>query len=146
MDINVIDLKIEKIRKITIDNDTDYVYGVETSQNIFCKDIGSLNIENAAILCLDSTNKIINYSRVAMGEINHVKVQISQIAKIALLSNASKVIIAHNHPSGVLEITSNDIELTQKIGYFLKLIDIELIDSLVVNEVQAKSVREEVGK
>lgn len=93
---------------------------------------------------MDSTNKIINYSNISTGEIDHVKVSIAQLSKIALLSNSSKVIIAHNHPSGVVDVTSYDIEMTKKIGSILKYFDIQLIDSLVVNGNEAVSIRERI--
>ena len=57
---------------------------------------------------------------------------IAELFKLALLSNASRFFIAHNHPSGVLEITEPDIELTKKIGTIAKLFDMELLDSIIV--------------
>ena len=61
--------------------------------------------------------------------------------RTALLSNASKIIVAHNHPSGVLEITSKDIEMTRKIAFFAKNFDIELIDSFIVIKTDYISIR-----
>ena len=66
--------------------------------------------------------------------------------KTALLSNSSKIIVAHNHPSGVLEITSNDIDITKKIGTVAGLLDIKMIDSLVVYGKTALSIRESMGE
>ena len=68
------------------------------------------------------------------------------IIKIALLSNASKVIIAHNHPSGILKITKADINMTQKIWTLTKNMEIELIDSIIVNETEAISIRQYIGE
>ena len=81
-----------------------------------------------------------------MGNIENVKVSIAQILKTALLSNSSKIIVAHNHPSGVLEITSNDIDITKKIGTVAGLLDIKMIDSLVVYGKTALSIRESMGE
>ena len=85
------------------------------------------------MLCMDSTGKIINYSAVSIGDVDNVQVKTEQIIKTALLSNASKIIIAHNHPSGVLSITGPDIKITKHIGAAAKLMGIELMDSLIVN-------------
>ena len=93
------------------------------------------------MLSLDNTNKIINYFTVSIGDITAVKVSVSQILKAALLSNASKIYIAHNHPSGILEITSKDIDITKKIGYSTQLFSIELIDSLIVSQNDYISIR-----
>lgn len=145
MKIKVVDLQIVSNYEIEINTKSEYVYGVETSAPIFCKTIGNANIEYVALLCLDSTNKIINYANVSMGEIDCVRASIAQLSKIALLSNSSKVVIAHNHPSGVLEVTSHDIEMTKRIGTILRYFDIQLIDSIVVNSSNAISIRERIG-
>lgn len=146
MKIKVVGLKLTKEYEIEIPGSVEFIYGVETAGNIFCKTIGGNNIEYVAMLCLDNTNKIVNYSLVSIGKIENVHVSIPQIMKIALLSNTSKFIIAHNHPSGVLKITNKDIEMTKKIGALAAYFEMELIDSLVVNEREAVSIRERIGE
>ena len=110
-----------------------YVYGVETAQKIFLSTIGKSNIEKIGAIFVDSTNKIINYTTLAMGGIDAVKLPLAELFKVALLCNASKFVIAHNHPSGILEITPLDIQLTKKIGTIANLFDMELIDSIIIN-------------
>lgn len=146
MKIKVIELKIYKSYEIEIPGNNKYVFGIEQADKIFEKMIGSNNIECVGMLCLDNTNKIINYSTISMGNIAYVNVPVAQILKTALLSNASKIIIAHNHPSGVLEITNSDINMTQKIGGLAKYFEIELIDSIIVNERDAVSIRQYIGR
>lgn len=136
---------LEKEYELELPGCNEYIYGVETASPIFCKTIGNNNIEYVGIICLDNTNKIINYSTVAMGTISKVNIQLSQLMKVALLSNASKIIIAHNHPSGVLQFTNFDIQMTKKIGTLSKFFGIELIDSIVVYGKDSKSIREYVG-
>ena len=145
MKIKVVELIIKREYEIDVPGENEYVYGVETAAPIFCDSIGSNNVECVALLCLDSTNKIVNFAKIAIGNIENVNVSISQLIKIALLSNASKIIIAHNHPSGVLEVTSSDIEMTKKIGAIANYFEIKLIDSLVVNSEEATSIREKLG-
>lgn len=146
MEIDVVELKLERKYKIVIDTKYDRVYGVETAGPIFCKEIGSCNVEVVAVLCLDNTNKIINFSKCNIGSINYSKVDVSQIIKVALLSNATMIIVGHNHPSGVLEFTDFDISMTKKIGYLAKQLKIKLVDSLIVNEKYAISAREIVER
>lgn len=146
MKIDVVQLQIVKSHFVEINMKSEFVYGVETAAPIFIQEIGSSNIEQAALLCLDSTNRVINFSIISMGSIKTVKVSIPQIIKIALMSNASKLIIGHNHPSGVLEMTSYDVELTRKIAALTASFEIELIDSIIVNSTDAISIREESAK
>lgn len=93
------------------------------------------------MLALDNTNKIINYFTVSIGEIDKVKVSLAQMFRCALLSNASKIIIAHNHPSGILEITSKDIAMTKKIAFWANNLSIELLDSIIVTTNDYISIR-----
>lgn len=147
MNIDVIQLEIRKLYTISLDIDSLRVFGMKTCGLFFSRQIGKCNIETVALLCLDSTNKIINYSTVAIGGIANVVTPVEQILKTALLSNASKIVIAHNHPSGVLEITPQDISITKKIGYVCKLLHIELIDSLVVStDENFISIREHIDE
>ena len=145
MKINVVELKLYKSYEVEIPGNSKYVYGIEQADKIFEKLIGSNNIECVGMLCMDNTNKIINYSTISMGNIAFVNVSVAQVVKIALLSNASKIIIAHNHPSGVLKITNSDISMTQKIGVLAKYFEIELIVSIIVNGTESISIRQHIG-
>lgn len=95
----------------------------------------------STLLCLDSANRVINFSVVSIGEINNVKASLAQLFRVALLSNASAIMVAHNHPSGVLEITSSDIEQTRKIAFFANAFSMKMIDSLVVTAEGYISIR-----
>lgn len=141
MKIDVIQLELRRSHQIEIAIPNNRIYIAQQVAPLFCQEIGALNIEHVAMLSLDNANRVINYFTVSMGEINSVKVSLAQMFKGALLSNASKIMVAHNHPSGVLEITSSDIEMTKKIGFFANSFSIELIDSLVVTADDYVSIR-----
>lgn len=132
MKIDVIQLEIKKIGSIDLENVNSKFFGVQSSGFFFTEQIGYCNVEKVGMLCISSQNEVINYSIISMGNVSNVNISLAQIAKTALLSNSSKVVIAHNHPSGKLEITPQDVSLTKKIGSALKLFNIELLDSLIV--------------
>ena len=144
MKINVVELQLKSTHTITIpcDDTCRFIYGVENAGPIFCQLIGLCNVEKVALLCMDNTNAILNYCVISIGGIHSVKASVAQILRVALLSNAVKIIVAHNHPSGHLEITDDDVETTRKIAFFAKNFDIELIDSIVVTKDSAASIRE----
>lgn len=146
MQIEVVELKLERVYTLHIPGDVKEVYGVKSAGPIFCKTIGNCNVERAAMLSLDTANQVINYFTISVGNIDSVKVSLAQLFRAALLSNAVKIIVAHNHPSGILTITPEDIEMTRKIGFFAKCFDIQLIDSLVVSGETVLSVREYCGE
>ena len=133
MKVEIIELQLAKKGEIELSGTNGYVYGIETAQRIFLSTIGKSNIEKIGAIFVDSTNKIINYTTLAMGTINTVKLPMAELFKVALLCNATKFVIAHNHPSGILKVTPSDIQLTKKIGTIAKLFDMELIDSIIIN-------------
>lgn len=143
MRINVVQLELRKSHTIDIDIPFERIHVASYAAPLFCKEIGPLNIEHVAMVALDNTDRVINYCVVSMGEIDGVRVSIAQLLRYALLSNAVRIIIAHNHPSGVLEITSKDIEMTKRIAFFARSFSIELIDSFIVTEDDYISIREQ---
>lgn len=141
MKIDVVQLEIKKMYTLEIDIENSYIYTAKGAAKVFCSLIGGLNVEHVGMLTLDATNKVINYFTVSIGNQHSVKVSMAQLFKNALVSNAAKIIVGHNHPSGVLEVTSKDVEMTKKIGFFASNFDMELIDSLVVTKDDYISIR-----
>lgn len=119
MKIDVVELHIKKSHTIEVPGVDEKIYGVESAGPIFCQSIGSCNTEHVAVISMDSTNKVINYFTVSIGKVDSVRVSLAQLFKAALLSNSSKIIVAHNHPSGILSITNEDLEMTKK-SHFLQ--------------------------
>lgn len=142
MKIDVVQLELKKSHQIDIDLPSEKVFSAFNATPLFCQEIGALNIEHVSMLALDNTNKIINYFTISMGEVDKVKVSLAQMFRCALLSNASKIIIAHNHPSGIAQITSKDIEMTKRIALWASNLSIELIDSLIVTADNYISIRD----
>lgn len=141
--INVDELELKTKYKIEMDSESEYIFGVEGAGPIFVKEIGKSNIEKFAVLCLDHTNKIINFAIISMGDAKRVPVMILQLFRVIMISNATKFIIGHNHPSGILDITKLDIQMTKKIGTLGNLLGLELIDSIIVNkDEESISIRE----
>lgn len=139
--VDVVQLELRKSHQIEMDLDDAPVYLAESVARLFCHEIGRLNVEHVAMLALGTSNQPANFSIVSVGDINSVRVSLAQMFRCALLSNATKMMVAHNHPSGVLEITSNDIKMTKKIGYVADCLGIELLDSLVVSGDDYVSIR-----
>ena len=141
MKIDVVQLELRKSYVMELPLATDKVFNAQQASQLFCGAIGRLNVEHVALLCMDNANRIINFSVISIGEISSVKVSLAQLFRTALLSNASKLMVAHNHPTGVLEITSNDIEMTRKIAFFANAFSMELLDSIVVTSEDFISIR-----
>lgn len=141
MKIDVVQLEIKKAYEIELELNKGEIHSAFDASHLFCKTIGNLNVEHVAMITLDNADNVVNFFTISIGGINSVKVSLAQMFRVALLSNTSKIIIAHNHPSGVLQITSKDIEMTRKIAFFAKNFDIELMDSMVVTGADFISIR-----
>lgn len=85
-----------------------------------------------ACLYLDSQNQLITFSKLFRGTINSATVYPREVVVDALAHKAAKVILAHNHPSGVAEPSNADHEITQRLKEALALVDIRVIDHIVV--------------
>ena len=146
MRIPLSQLELRTVGELECSQDIGFVFGVETAGPFFAEQIGRCNVETVGVLCLDSAHRVACYSIAAMGRVNEVDDPVPQIIRAALLSNASYVIVAHNHPSGVGVITEPDISLTRKISSAAGLFGIKLIDSIIVPpDASALSIRESIG-
>ena len=90
--------------------------------------------ESFYILLLNNANNTIGYAKISQGGINSCIVDPIIIAKIAVDSLAKGVILFHNHPSGNLNPSDNDIKLTAKIKNALLLFDIKVLDHLILSD------------
>jgi len=84
------------------------------------------------VLLLNQSNEVLGYQLVAECGISACPVDIRVILQSAILTNASGLIVAHNHPSGNLEVSSQDISITQRIKEAARLLDIALLDHLIL--------------
>ena len=90
--------------------------------------------ESFLIFYLDTKNNIIKYDVLFKGGLNSCIVDIKTIFRNALKNNANSIITAHNHPSGHLEPSFEDIEINNKIKEAGDVITIKVLDSIVFNK------------
>ena len=88
--------------------------------------------ESFFILCLNRNNQTIAYAKISQGGVAGTVVDIKLIAKYAIDCLASGVILAHNHPSGNLKPSNEDLAITKRIKEGLKILDISVLDHLIL--------------
>ena len=91
-----------------------------------------LQNETVFLLCLDAKSKILCCRKVGEGSVNSAGIPIRRIVEIALDSNASSVILAHNHPGGLAVPSVEDIQTTRRVAEALAPVDVILADHIVV--------------
>lgn len=88
--------------------------------------------ESICLLCLDAKCKVLDCRLVSEGGVNSVEVPLRKIIEIALATNATSVVLAHNHPSGLATPSTEDIQTTIKVGKALCAADVKLLDHVIV--------------
>ena len=76
------------------------------------------------------------------GSVNMAQVRVGEVFREAVRDNATCVILAHNHPSGDLQPSAEDIRLTEEIVRAGKLLDIEVLDHLIISRQGHLSLKE----
>ncbi len=83
-------------------------------------------------ITLDGASHIINTRTVFIGTLNQSLVHPREVFADAIADRAAGIIIAHNHPSGTLEASRADIQITQRLKEVSKLVGIELLDHVIL--------------
>ncbi len=88
--------------------------------------------EHFLTITLDGASHIINTRTVFIGTLNQSLVHPREVFADAIADRAAGIIISHNHPSGTLEASRADIQITQRLKEVSKLVGIELLDHVIL--------------
>ncbi|MFO7807093.1 MAG: DNA repair protein RadC [Candidatus Moraniibacteriota bacterium] len=108
---------------------------------VYFQDIRKAKKEHLAALYLDARNRVIHKEIVSVGTLNANLVHPREIFKPAIDYLAASVLIAHNHPSGDLNPSEEDIEITERIKNAGEVLGVELLDHLIVTKNSFKSLK-----
>lgn len=96
--------------------------------------IAELPHEEFWVLYLNNANKILFKAQLSKGGMTGTLVDVRLVFKIALEQNAVAIILVHNHPSGKLQASDADIQVTKKIKNAGQQLDIPILDHVIVTE------------
>ena len=136
---------IEKNKKDIIFNDVD------TMGNYFVAKYIGVTVETVLLLSLDNKFNAIDCTVIHEGSVNSCEITVRRLAEIAFKNNASMVVLAHNHPSGLAIPSSADLFTTRQLKTALNLLGIKMLAHIVVagenytNIMDPKSVSSEPG-
>lgn len=88
--------------------------------------------ETVFMLCLDAKCKVICCKKVGEGNVNSANIPIRRVVEMALSANATSVVLAHNHPSGLALPSADDVQTTFRVSAALETVEITLADHIVV--------------
>ncbi len=98
----------------------------------YLKDMGNLNKEQFRGLYLNTHYQLIHDEVISIGTLDSSLVAAREVFRPALEYSAAAIIIAHNHPSGVVKATKADVEVTNKLIEAGNILDIEVLDHLII--------------
>ena len=101
--------------------------------------------EEFVVLLLNNAKKCLGWSKISSGGATATIVDPATIFQVALLANATSVIIAHNHPSGNIEPSKADKNLTNRIVESGKMLGIMVEDHLIITVDNIFSFRAELN-
>lgn len=96
-------------------------------------------VEQFYLILLDKSSACIGIANIATGGVSACIVDPKIVYATALKAKASNLILAHNHPSGNLEPSKNDLKLTEKLIEGGELLDIRVLDHLIVTPTRYSS-------
>ncbi|WKL46063.1 DNA repair protein RadC [Flavobacterium pectinovorum] len=105
--------------------------------------IGELPHEEFWVLFLNNSNKVISKSQLSKGGITGTIVDVRLVFKLALESGATGLILCHNHPSGNLNPSDADKEITMKLKLAGDSLDVKVLDHLIITETKYYSFVDE---
>ena len=98
----------------------------------FVRPYANADRESFHVLHLDSRNRVIGHEEAHKGVLTGVEVHPREVFKGAILNNAASVVLAHNHPSGSVDPSQADKELTQRLADAGNLVGIPVRDHVIV--------------
>ena len=119
------------------------ITGSRDTADYFQPILGDLNHEEFWIMLLDRGNKILDTFMVSQGGVSGTVIDVRLILKTAIEKLASSIILCHNHPSGTMQASNADINITTKIGDAAKIMDISLLDHIIIGQNQYLSFADE---
>jgi DNA repair protein RadC len=125
-------LELGRRRQVGEGMELNEISNSKTAAAILIPLMNDLQQEKFCVLCLNASNKLLHYEFVSSGGITSTIVDPKLIFKIAIQCLASKVIIAHNHPSGNLKPSASDKSVTEKMLNGTRALDLHLMDHLII--------------
>ncbi len=94
--------------------------------------LAHLPVERFVVMSLNSKNALLRFDVVAEGSVDQCSVDPRNVFRPALMSNASAIVIAHNHPSGDPHHSEQDLALTRQLVTVARSLCVKLVDHIII--------------
>jgi DNA repair protein RadC len=127
-------LELGKRRQLEAASEKPKITSSKDVANLMQPVLGDLEHEEFWVLFLNNSNKVVAKNQMSKGGLTATIVDIRLVFKSALELASVGIIVCHNHPSGKLQPSTADKQLTQKIKEAGIILDIKLLDHLIITE------------
>ncbi|WP_374717465.1 DNA repair protein RadC [Neobacillus sp.] len=138
--INIVSLKLVKESSLLYKERS--VRSPEDGYKLLKLFIEDKDREHFIVVSLDTKNQPVSINVCHIGSLNASIVHPREVMKSAILSNAASIIVGHNHPSGKVEPSREDIEVTKRLVEAGKIIGIDVLDHIIVGDDAFTSLKE----
>ena len=111
---------------------TEQITTPDKAAEVMAQALSQMDREYCCVVNLDGANHPINFNVVSIGDVNQAHVPIQNVFKSAILSNASSIMMFHNHPSGSVKASREDIDVTKRLIEAGKIMNIPVLDHIIV--------------
>lgn len=126
-------VNIQMVRERTVLYNGNRLTAPHQAAEAFTTLVGLPDREYFVAMHLDGKNKIQSVSVISQGSLNQSIVHPREVFKAAILSNAAAVIVVHNHPTGDLTPSQEDIAITKRLKDAGDIMGIRILDHIIVN-------------
>ena len=127
-------LEIGRRRNETEDKPAEFIKSSRDAYNLMRRHLVDLNHEEFWMILLGQSSKILGKELVSKGGMSVTIADPKIIFRSVLLNNATGVILVHNHPSGNLKPSHEDINLTKQLSSAGRLLEIKVLDHLIITD------------
>jgi len=110
--------------------------------NLVMAEMGLLDQEHLRTILLDTKNRVIAIPTIYVGSVNTTMIRVAEVFREAIRRNCPSLIVLHNHPSGDVSPSPEDVAVTRQIVEAGKLMDVEVLDHLIVSQHKFVSLKE----
>lgn len=93
----------------------------------------AINKECLSLLCLNRLGKVLSFQIIMTGSVDSVGLSVRDVISKAIKSNATSVVIAHNHPGGIALPSPQDVQITRILKEALDTISVQLLDHVIIS-------------
>ncbi len=128
--VDVVSIKV--VKDYSIQYSPRKVSNPYDAYKLFERFLLDIDREKLLVACFNTKNEPVNISVVSIGTLNSSLVHPREVMKTAILSNSNSIMIAHNHPSGGLDPSTEDKNITDRLTKSCEILGIKLLDHIII--------------